>query len=97
MEADFLHGPFPLPGKEALGIRMFLYATLVAQLVFTWKSHFVNPIGLEMVENVPFYHELAAIAIRNCGYGKEALVTLFFMFGTASILVGIGTYSCITA
>ena len=38
--------------QEALGIRMFLYSTIIAQIVFTWKSEFVNPIGLEMVENV---------------------------------------------
>lgn len=49
---DFVHGAFPLPGKEALGIRMFLYSTIIAQIVFTLKSEFVNPIGLEMVENV---------------------------------------------
>lgn len=88
MPDDFVHGPFPLPGKEALGIRMFLYSTIVAQLVFTWKSHFSSPIGLEMVENVPFYHEFAAICIAHCGYGIEALVNLFFMFGISSVLVG---------
>ena len=89
---DFVHGSFPLPGKEALGIRMFLYSTIVAQLVFTWKSHFSSPIGLEMVENVPFYHEFAAICISHCGYGIEALVNLFFMFGISSVLVGIVFY-----
>jgi sulfate permease, SulP family len=88
----FVNGPFPLPGKEALGIRMFLYATIVAQIVLSWKSGFHSPIGLEMVENVPFYHELAATAIRHCGYGIEALVTLFFMFGLASVLVGVVFY-----
>jgi hypothetical protein len=42
-------GPFPLPGKEALGIRMFLFSTIVGQLVYTFSSGFHNPIGLQMV------------------------------------------------
>jgi hypothetical protein len=57
-------GIFPLPGKEALGIRMFLFATVIAgQVAFTLVSGFDNPIGLQMVENVPFCHELSHIAI----------------------------------
>ena len=27
-----LDGPFPIPGKEALGIRMFLFSTIIGQL-----------------------------------------------------------------
>ena len=42
-------GQFPIPGKEALGIRMFLFSTLVAQVVFAYFSGFKNPIGLQMV------------------------------------------------
>lgn len=42
-------GPFPIPGKEALGIRMFLFSTIISQLVFTLQSRFKNPIGLQMV------------------------------------------------
>lgn len=45
-------GPYRVELQEALGIRMFLYSTIIAQIVFTLKSEFVNPIGLEMVENV---------------------------------------------
>jgi sulfate permease, SulP family len=79
---------FPLPGKEALGIRMFLFSTIVGQIVFTLTSQFPNPIGLQMVENVPFCHELAAIVFSHQGYGLDALSTLIVMFGLASILVG---------
>lgn len=46
-----VHGKFPIPGKEALGLRMFLFATMIAQLVFAFKSKFVNAVGLQMVEN----------------------------------------------
>jgi len=83
-----VHGPFPVPGKEAMGIRMFLFSTIIAQIVYTFTSKFDNPIGLQMVENVPFCHELSKIVIRHQGYGIESLSTLFFMFGFASVVVG---------
>jgi MFS superfamily sulfate permease-like transporter len=80
---------FPLPGKEALGLRMFLFATMMGQLVLTYQSRFVNAIGLQMVENVPFLHALAYIVFARQGYGPDALSTLFFLFGLSSIVVGI--------
>eukprot|EP00551_Chaetoceros_affinis_P009596 CAMPEP_0203676618 /NCGR_PEP_ID=MMETSP0090-20130426/25110_1 /ASSEMBLY_ACC=CAM_ASM_001088 /TAXON_ID=426623 /ORGANISM="Chaetoceros affinis, Strain CCMP159" /LENGTH=1010 /DNA_ID=CAMNT_0050543211 /DNA_START=44 /DNA_END=3076 /DNA_ORIENTATION=- len=88
LNADVINGPFPIHGKNALGIRMFLFSTIVGQIVFTFKSGFRNPIGLQMVENVPFCQALTAIAIEHCGYGIEALSTLFVMFGLSSIIVG---------
>jgi SulP family sulfate permease len=81
-------GPFPLPGKEALGIRMFLFSTIIGQVVFTSMSGFANPIGLQMIENVPFCHELASIVIKHQGYGLDAISTLIVMFGLSSIVVG---------
>jgi SulP family sulfate permease len=71
---------------------MFLFATLVGQIVFTFKSKFVNAVGLQMVENVPFLHALAYNVIKRQGYGKEALSTLWFLFGLSSIIVGIVFY-----
>ncbi len=91
-EANDEEGPFPLPGKEALGIRMFLFSTMIGQIVFTMTSKFSNPIGLQMVENVPFCHELAQIVIQHQGYGLDALSTLFVMFGLSSVLVGLVFY-----
>lgn len=85
---DFVKGTFPLPGKEALGIRMFLFATAIGQFIFTATSGFINPIGLQMVENVPFCHALAQLVIQHQGYGIEALSTLFLLFGLSSIIVG---------
>jgi SulP family sulfate permease len=87
-EATDSEGPFPLPGKEALGIRMFLFSTIIGQLVFTLTSKFPNPIGLQMVENVPFCHELAGIVISHQGYGVDAISTLLVMYGLSSIVVG---------
>lgn len=86
--ADDVDGSFPLPGKQALGLRMFLFATMMGQLVFTFQSRFVNAVGLQMVENVPFLHALAYAVIARQGYGEEALSTLFFLFGVSSIVVG---------
>lgn len=91
-EATEVEGPFPLPGKEALGIRMFLFSTMIGQIVFTFASKFHNPIGLQMVENVPFCHELAAIVIKHQGYGLDAISTLLVMFGLSSIVVGLVFY-----
>jgi SulP family sulfate permease len=92
-DQDDIHGTFPLPGKVALGIRMFLLATIVGQVVFTFASKFSNPVSLQMVENVPFLHALCYTVIREQGYGVEALSTLFFLFGLSSIVVGMTFYT----
>eukprot|EP00536_Pseudo-nitzschia_multiseries_P007383 jgi/Psemu1/296543/fgenesh1_pm.174_\ len=91
-DSDGIEGPFPLAGKQNLGLRMFLLATMMAQLVYAYQSRFVNAVGSQMVENVPFLHALAKIVIRHQGYGKEALSTLFFLFGLSSIVVGLVFY-----
>lgn len=87
-----MDGPFPLPGKEAFGIRMFLFSTIIGQLVMTFSSNFNNCIALQMVENVPFCQALTYIVVEQQGYGKEALSTLFFLFGLASVTVGLVFY-----
>ena len=89
---DDVSGDFPLGQKEVLGLRMFLFSTAMAQLVFTFRSAFDNGIGLQMVENVPFCLELANIVINQQGYGIDSLSTLFFLFGFSSLLVGLVFY-----
>jgi sulfate permease, SulP family len=84
---------FPLQHKEALGIRMFLFATISGQIIFTIFSKFTNPVALQMVENVPFLHALAYIVNQEQGYGKEALSTLIFLYGFSSVIVGIVFYA----
>ena len=86
------NGQFPMSGKQALGIRMFLFATLMGQLAFTYASKFTNPIGLQMVENVPFLHALCHICIQEQGYGMETLSTVMFLFGFSSVVVGLTFY-----
>lgn len=67
---------------------MCLFATLMGQIVMTFTSGFSNLITFQLIENVPFYHALAATVIREQGYGIDALATLFFLFGISSVLVG---------
>jgi len=86
---DDIAGSFPLPGKESLGIRMALFATLMGQIVMTFASNFANPVSFQLLENVPFYHSLAHIVIQEQGYGMDALATLFFLFGLSSVMVGL--------
>lgn len=93
-DEDDVHGIFPMPGKQALGIRMFLFATIMGQLAFTFFSKFENPVGLQMVENVPFLHALCHTVIQQQGYGMEALSTVFFLFGLSSVVVGL-TFYCL--
>jgi len=88
-----MDGPFPIPGKEALGIRMFLFSTIIGQLTMTYASNFRNCIALQMVENVPFCQSLTYIVVHHQGYGKEALSTLFFLFGLSSLIVGAVFYT----
>jgi hypothetical protein len=92
MDGDLPEGNFPIPGKEAFGIRLFLFSTMVGQIVFVVYSGFANPIGLQMVENIGFTKELATVAISHQGYGVDALATLMVMFGVASVLVGVVFY-----
>ena len=49
--ASYFPTELPMIGKEVLGLRMFLFSTMVAQFVFTFKSKFENGIGLQMVRN----------------------------------------------
>ncbi|KAL9185027.1 hypothetical protein ACHAXT_002804 [Thalassiosira profunda] len=90
--ASYFPTELELDGKEVLGLRMYLFATMVAQLVFTFKSKFVNGIGLQMVENVPFCLELARVVIEVQGNGTGAISTLFFIFGLSSVIVGLVFY-----
>jgi hypothetical protein len=92
-DEESVYGTFPLPGKEALGIRMCLFTTLLGQIVMTYASQFENPVAFQIMENAPFYHAIARIVIAEQGYGKDALATLFFLFGLSSVLVGAVFYS----
>ena len=95
--AAFFPTELALPNKEIIGLRMFLFATFISQLVFTYQSKFTNCIGLQMIENVPFYIALARILLlaehdvedEDEKKSEQVIIsTLFFLFGLSSIIVG---------
>ena len=90
--ASYFPTELQLQGKEVLGFRMFLFSTMVAQLVFTFASNFDNGIGLQMVENVPFCLELARIVMSEQCDEVGTISTLFFLFGLSSVVVGLVFY-----
>jgi hypothetical protein len=61
--------------KGSFGIRMFLFHRR-AQVIFTLFSH-LNPIGLQMVENVSVLSRTRVHLHWHQGYGMAALSTLF--------------------
>jgi len=91
--ASYFPTELQLQGKEVLGFRMFLFSTMIAQLVFTFASKFDNGVGLQMVENVPFCLELARIVMNEQSDENDTTSTLFFLFGVSSVLVGLVFYS----
>ena len=86
-------GPFPVPGKEILGIRMFLFSCLTGQLVLWWCSNFKSPVAVQLIENIPFYQTMAKIVVAQQGYGPDALSTLLVVFGLSSITTGLMFYA----
>lgn len=86
-------GPFPFPGKEILGIRMFLFSCLTGQLVLWWCSNFTSPVAVQLIENIPFYQTMAKIVVAHQGYGPDALSTLLVVFGLSSITTGLMFYA----
>lgn len=92
-DSSGVSGPFPLPGKEVLGIRMYLFACITGQIALAIASRFGSPVAAQLIENVPFYHAMASIVVAEQGYGMEALSTLFLLFGLSSILTGLMFYA----
>ena len=77
-------GEFPLPGKESLGLRMFLFSTMMAQLVFTFKSKFTNAVGLQMVEvRFLLYFQESINVLSVC---RTFIMIIFFLFSTHLLL-----------
>lgn len=78
----------PLPRE--IGIQMFLFTTALSQIVYTFTSTFSTSIGLQMVENIPFYHSIALGIIRDVGAtSPQTLPTIVVAYALSSILVGV--------
>ena len=52
---------FPADIPRTLGCQMFLFSTLVCQIVLTSMSEFPTAAGMQMIENIPFMHTICNI------------------------------------
>lgn len=80
---------FPADIPRSIGVSMFLFSTLISQLVLTYKSDFNVAIGMMMVENIPFMHAIEDIAVAEQGMGRAAFATVMVAFALSSLLVGL--------
>ncbi|KAJ0411099.1 hypothetical protein ATCC90586_008074 [Pythium insidiosum] len=79
-----------IPMPRAVGIQMFLLTTAICQFVFVAKSSFDGPIGMMMVENVPFMHTLSMSIIQELGPKDErVLPTIMVTYALSTIVVGV--------
>ncbi|TMW64337.1 hypothetical protein Poli38472_012959 [Pythium oligandrum] len=79
-----------LPMPRAVGIQMFLLTTAICQFVFVAKSSFDGPIGMMMVENVPFMHTLSMSIINELGpKDPRVLPTIMVTYALSSVVVGV--------
>lgn len=74
------------------GISMFYVSTIIAQLVFSCGgSIFRGGIGSEMIEVVPFFHQMAYTILNRVGEDnpKSVIATTILSFSVSSILTGL--------
>jgi len=78
-----------LPVPRAVGIQMWLFSTVVCQIVMTFHSDFPVAMGMMMVENIPFMHAIANVIMEEVGTGPEAFSTCVATFALSSIIIGV--------
>lgn len=74
------------------GISMFYVSTIISQLVFSCGgSIFRGGIGSEMIEVVPFFHQMAFTILARVGQDnpKSVLATCILSFSVSSVLTGL--------
>ncbi|PLB46723.1 sulfate/bicarbonate/oxalate exchanger SAT-1 [Aspergillus steynii IBT 23096] len=74
------------------GISMFYVSTIISQLVFSCGgSIFRGGIGSEMIEVVPFFHQMAFTILARVGPDnpKSVLATCILAFSVSSVLTGL--------
>jgi SulP family sulfate permease len=74
------------------GISMFYVSTIVSQVVFSCGgSIFKGGIGSEMIEVVPFFHQMAFTIMNSIGKDnpKSVIATTILAFSVSSILTGL--------
>jgi sulfate permease, SulP family len=90
----FFPSDFQFPGQvpRAIGVQMFLFATFISQIVLTHDSDFKAPIGMMMVENIPFMHAICDLVSKSQSNGYDVMATVLFTYAISSIVVGIFFY-----
>mmetsp|Transcript_19546 Transcript_19546/g.60249 ORF Transcript_19546/g.60249 Transcript_19546/m.60249 type:complete len:796 (-) Transcript_19546:24-2411(-) len=83
--------PFPLP--RAVGCSMYFLSTFIVQVVLTWSSGFEAARGQMMVENIPFMHAIAFVAMDKQGLGEDALGTVLITWALGTLFVGAAFYT----
>ena len=78
--------PFPVP--RAMGCGMYFLSTVIAQIVLTCQSGFSTAQGQMMVENIPFMHAIASVAMDHQGLGEDALGTVLIIWTVGTLFVG---------
>lgn len=74
------------------GISMFYVSTIISQVVFSCGgSIFKGGIGSEMIEVVPFFHQMAFTIMNSVGKDnpKSVIATTILAFSVSSILTGL--------
>ncbi|KAL2828931.1 sulfate transporter family-domain-containing protein [Aspergillus cavernicola] len=74
------------------GISMFYVSTIIAQLVFSCGgSIFRGGVGSEMIEVVPFFHQMAFTILRRVGEDNptSVIATTILSFSVSSVLTGL--------
>lgn len=88
----FIEWEFPPEVPRAVGVQMFLFSTLICQLVMTTFSDFPCAMGMMMVENIPFMHTIAYTVLASQGTGIESFSTILMTFALSSIVCGVLFY-----
>lgn len=74
------------------GISMFYVSTIIAQVVFSCGgSIFKGGVGSEMIEVVPFFHQMAFAIMNRIGKDnpQSVLATTILAFSVSSVLTGL--------
>lgn len=72
------------------GISMFYVSTIVSQLTFSTASIFKGGVGSELIEVVPFFHNMASTITSSVGEDKPdaVIATTIFCFCLSSLITG---------
>ncbi|KAI0974653.1 sulfate transporter family-domain-containing protein [Xylaria arbuscula] len=76
------------------GISIFYVSTIVSQLTFSTASTFKGGVGSELIEVVPFFHNMAATITAIIGEeNRDAVIaTTITSFALSSMLTGVAFY-----